>query len=72
MPKDKIILDFTEEPEDMIIPFGKHQGSKLGDLPNTYIEWCLENFDKSREELLDALQKVLIGRDFYIEDELGK
>jgi uncharacterized protein (DUF3820 family) len=28
---------------DETIPFGKHKGSKLKDLPPDYITWCVEN-----------------------------
>lgn len=74
MPKrEPIKLDFRVEPEDEIMPFGKHEGEHLGDLPNTYIEWCLQNFDdEERADLLESLQKVLDGRASYIRDEHGR
>jgi len=54
------------------MPIGKHLGERLGDLPNTYLIWCLQNFIyEERAELMDAMQQVLDGREFYIEDEYG-
>ena len=31
-------------PEDPM-PFGKHQGTPIGDLPGDYIDWLLENIE---------------------------
>jgi uncharacterized protein (DUF3820 family) len=30
---------------DIRMPFGKHNGEPIEDLPADYIEWCLENCD---------------------------
>lgn len=35
--------DFTL---DSVIPFGKHKGTKLRDLPEDYIRWCIEKLDE--------------------------
>lgn len=29
-------------PDDYIIPFGKHQGEKIGDVSAGYLLWCLQ------------------------------
>jgi len=28
-----------------IMPFGKHEGECISDLPISYVEWCLDNLD---------------------------
>lgn len=32
-----------------IMPFGKHQGSKIKELPLSYVEWLLSSIDRCRE-----------------------
>ena len=34
---------------DLLIPFGKHNGTKLCDLDKGYMEWCADNFDKKNK-----------------------
>ena len=34
---------------DILIPFGKHKGSKLKDADLGYLKWCFENFDKENK-----------------------
>lgn len=29
------------------MPFGKHKGTPLSQVPQSYIEWCVENIDRS-------------------------
>jgi len=43
------------------MPFGKHKGEKLEDLPTDYIEWLLENADL-RSGLQAELENQLAGR----------
>ncbi len=38
-----------------VMPFGKHKGSPIADLPHAYLEWVLENL-KLRGSLLRALE----------------
>jgi uncharacterized protein (DUF3820 family) len=37
------------------MPFGKHRGKRLGDLPKGYRRWCLATLDNIRDELRAAL-----------------
>ena len=42
---------------DSVMPFGKHKGTRLRDLPESYVQWCIENLDhdnKVRKALLDG------------------
>ena len=42
----------------MEMPFGKHQGEDIEDLPISYVKWCLENLDLDdwlEEELKDVV-----------------
>jgi hypothetical protein len=77
MPGKEIVIDFgapSEEPEERVMSFGKYKGERLGDLPNRYLIWCLENFDDDLEKqsLIEDMQRVLDGRYDYIEDEYRK
>jgi len=37
------------ETGELLIPFGKHNGTKLKDLDQSYMEWCVDNFDKGNK-----------------------
>lgn len=41
MQKEK---KWNPDPERTKMPFGKHKGEMLGDIPKNYLEWVLENF----------------------------
>lgn len=43
------------------MPFGKHKGKKVSDLPRHYIEWALENMTGLSDELRDAMLEVKKG-----------
>ena len=45
----------------MIMPFGKHKGKTIEELPSSYLSWMVENFDE--EHLLDAADAELRFRD---------
>lgn len=42
----------------MIIPFGKYKGDNLGDIPNYYLEWLLDQDidQKLLSEIFDELE----------------
>jgi exodeoxyribonuclease X len=40
------------------IPFGKHKGTKLKDLPKGYVQWLLKNADSMDAELRSALESL--------------
>ena len=37
------------ETGEILIPFGKHNGTKLCDLDKEYMVWCVDNFDKKNK-----------------------
>lgn len=39
-----------EEDFDFIMPFGKHKGTRMGDLPVGYLKWLAENIDEKSEQ----------------------
>jgi hypothetical protein len=70
MPRKSIEIDFSdEEPEDRTMPFGRHEGERLGDIPNRYLMWAIGEFDDDKEDLIESMQKVLDRRYEYIPDE---
>lgn len=42
------------------MPFGKHKGVPLSDVPSHYIEWCLENIE--RDDIRNMLAKEMENR----------
>jgi len=48
--------------ERMLMPFGKHRGEPIEDLPTDYIEWLLENCETLRPSLQEELEAQLVGR----------
>jgi len=36
-------MDEIPEPERVKMPFGKHKGEMLGDIPKSYLEWLQKN-----------------------------
>ena len=47
--------------ETYIMPFGKHKGEKLTELPNDYLEWLYYKSDISGN-LYDAVEEILERR----------
>jgi hypothetical protein len=45
------------------IPFGKHRGTALGDLPTDYLLWCLENMTQLREDARTNITAEINHRD---------
>ena len=43
----------------MTMPFGKHKGKNINDLPKDYVIWCLENLTKIDNRLKGALVSAL-------------
>jgi uncharacterized protein (DUF3820 family) len=46
----------THDPEDLVMPFGKHRGERLCDIPTSYLEWCLENCTNLSNELAEEMR----------------
>ncbi len=34
--------------DEITMPYGKHKGTAIGDLPTSYLRWLAENFDDER------------------------
>ena len=49
----------TVETKDFIMPYGKHKGKKLIDLPKDYLEWLLT---MSKRTIQERVKEVLDGR----------
>jgi hypothetical protein len=45
------------------MPFGRHKGKILGQVPTDYIRWCLDNLDGISQDLRRALYSELAKRD---------
>jgi hypothetical protein len=41
------------------MPFGKHKGERLEDIPPDYLEWCLENLEDIDFTLRQAMLRAL-------------
>jgi uncharacterized protein (DUF3820 family) len=44
------------DPQSMIVPFGKHKGKRVEDVPRAYWEWWLAQDGNKNEELLAAVE----------------
>lgn len=45
--------------ENMLFPFGKHQGKPINEVPGDYLEWALNKATSLTEEQKEAIQMVL-------------
>ncbi len=45
----------------MEMPFGKYRGCDIGDVPDSYLEWVIENCEIRSEALYDAIESKLDG-----------
>lgn len=36
--------------EDIVMPFGKHRGERMGDLPIHYLKWLAETIDEKNPQ----------------------
>lgn len=46
----------------MILKFGKYRGMELSQVPKSYLEWLVENFDDGTVK--DEAQRILEGNEF--------
>jgi exodeoxyribonuclease X len=44
----------------MKMPFGKHKGTPLDELPLDYMTWILENLSDMRDDLREELQNQVL------------
>jgi exodeoxyribonuclease X len=42
-----------------IMPFGKHKGQLLEDIPKSYLQWLLQNSDNMQPNLREAIDKLV-------------
>lgn len=69
MKLGKAVYDGVQDPTTM--PFGKHKGEKLKDLPDKYLKWLVEQ-EFVKEKFIDLYREVgheLLGRDFTCQHE---
>lgn len=45
-----------------VMPFGKHKGMLIADMPTDYLQWLATKADINNQKLLEAVQKVLAER----------
>jgi hypothetical protein len=43
----------------MIMPFGRHRGKKLDDVPLDYLAWVLENCANASPYLRDGIRRII-------------
>lgn len=43
----------------IVMPFGKHKGKSLEDVPSGYLRWALENADIRQPELRLAIERIV-------------
>lgn len=61
---------FDEGPEVYIFNYGKHDGEEITEVPNTYLEWTVENIEKKYiVEACEAELKRRQRKGIYIEDD---
>lgn len=60
-------FEVNEYDDDSIMPFGKHRGEKLGDIPDSYFIWLL-NEDWVAEKF-PSIWKYCIDNQDYLEHE---
>jgi hypothetical protein len=46
----------------MIMPWGKHKGRRLSEIPGSYLFWLLEECDSLRDDLRIKIQEELRNR----------
>ena len=53
------------------MPFGKHRGKDLADVPSDYLDWLLTRAENVAEWLRDAVYEELLVRDLDNTEENG-
>lgn len=65
-PSRKDLIDIVEYNDDSVMPFGKHKGKRMGDIPYTYLCWLLENCNHLNKKFVEYLEDKLEN---YTRDE---
>lgn len=50
-------------PAEIRMPFGKHKGELIEDLPSDYIRWCLENLERLDSAVQKEMEEQLLLRE---------
>ena len=57
---DLALLELVDSPIEVnVMPFGKHKGVPMRDVPRSYMEWALGNMDALDNDLRWSMEKVL-------------
>lgn len=61
MSTNRIDGDYGE----VVVPFGKHKGEQVGDLPVSYMRWCLDQewFEEQYPDLVTAFENEIRFRE---------
>lgn len=46
----------------LLMPFGKHKGEPIEDLPTDYIEWCLQEIEQLSPSVQAEMEAQLTAR----------
>jgi hypothetical protein len=58
--REKVVYRNAESPyASVVLPFGKHRGCRLDEVPADYLLWVLDNFDCLRPNMRTAIEKYL-------------
>lgn len=49
----------------MIMPFGKHEGEHMEDIPSSYLRWLVENLDEDKEDIIQEAEDELLSREHF-------
>lgn len=54
-----VFASVVQGPSADVMPWGKHKGKPLGEVPRDYLEWAVRNADAMRPELRAAIELEL-------------
>lgn len=60
----KELFDDRESGAEKSLPFGKHRGVPLSQVPQAYLEWCVENIERMDVQMLlsdEMARRVVAG-----------
>jgi uncharacterized protein (DUF3820 family) len=57
------IPSIKSNPANLTMPFGKHKGELIENLPTDYINWCLENLEKLSLQVRNEMENQLVLRE---------
>jgi len=58
--REKVVYRNVKSPYgSVVLPFGRHRGCRLDEVPVDYLLWVLDNFDSLRPSMRTAIEKYL-------------